>query len=237
MGAAARLLLVLAALSLAVPAGAARSAIKVTGNGLGPTLRVDAQGYAEVGWKTSDGARHTLLVPPNGRVLPGGRLPGRDVSKPTTAVQIPYRRVLRRTPDGAFWALQAWQVVNGGAVDLRFSRWRGEPTTVTAHATCCRLDGETLDGAADFQAQPLFGSSPTTGGKSVRIFAYVDCFACRGDGWSRLAGVATRPPDGSYSLFIRPVWLGARYRVTLAGPNLGWTYAPDAVAVAESAIP
>ena len=218
-------------------AGPAHAAIQVASDARSPTLRVDAQGYAEVGWKAKDGTRHTLLIPPKGRVLPGGRLPGRDVSKTTAAAEIPYARVLRQTPDGAFWALQAWQVVRGGPTDLRFSRWRGEPTAVTAGATCCRYGGERLEGSAAFQGEPLFGSSPTTAGKQVRIFVYVDCFACPGAaaGWKRIAGVATKPPGGSYSLFIGPDRLGARYRVTLARPNLGWTYAPDAVAVAESA--
>ena len=232
-----RFLLAVGVLS-ATLAGSTNAAIKVAGDALSPTLRVDSQGFAEVGWKTRDGMRRTLLIPPTGRVLPGGQLPGRDVSKPAATVQIPYKRVLRRTPDGALWALQAWQVVKGGPVDLRFSRWRGEPTNVTAQATCCRNGGETLQGAAAFQGKPLFGSSPTTGGKSVRIFVYVDCLACQGAaGWGRIAGVAPKPPDGSYALFVRPEWLGERYRVTLAGPNLGWTYAPDAVAIAESAAP
>lgn len=213
--------------------GSAGAAIQVAAGALAPTLKVDGRGYAEVAWKTKGGARHTLLIPPQGRVLPGGRLPGRDVSRATAAVQIPFKRVLRQTPDGAFWALQAWQVVKGGPVHLRFSRWRGEPTVVTAELT-----GETLSGAASFQGQPLFGRSPTTGGKQVRIYVYVDCSGCLGrSGWTRLIGVPPRSPDGSYSLGIRPDWLAGRYRVTLAGPNLGWSYTPDASAVAEPATP
>jgi hypothetical protein len=229
--------LVLAAAVAATAAGAAGAAIQVASDARHPTLRVDARGYAEVGWRAKDGSRHTLLVPPSGRVLPGGHLTGKDVSR-RGATAIPFKRVVRTTPDGALWALQAWQVVKGGPVDLRFSRWRGSPTEVTATAACCRNGGETLAGAAAFQGRPLFGSSPTTGGTSVRIFAYVDCFGCQGhSGWSRIAGVATKAPDGSYTLFVRPAWVADRYRVTLAGPNLGWTYAPDAVAIALSAMP
>jgi hypothetical protein len=60
-----------------------------------PALKVDARGNAEISW-TQDGARRTLLFPPTGRVLPGGTLAGRDVSRATTAPMIPFKRVLRR---------------------------------------------------------------------------------------------------------------------------------------------
>jgi len=231
-------ILVVTAFLLALSAGSAGAAILVAPNAKSPTLRVDAQGYAEVSWKDSAGVRKYLLIPPRGRVLPGGRLPGRDVSRPTRAVSVPFKKVLRRTPDGRYWALQAWQVVKGGPIDLRFSRWSGEPTLLTAQTECCRNDGETLTGLASFQGKALFGSSPTTAGKQVRIFAYVDCDSCLGaGGWQRLAGVPPRSPDGSFSLFVRPAWLAARYRVVLAGPNLGATYAPDALAVVASSIP
>ena len=226
------------AVAFAFSAGSAGAAILVAPNAKSPTLRVDARGNAEVSWKDSSGARKYLLIPPRGRVLPGGRLPGRDVSKATRAVAVPFKKLLRRTPDGRFWALQAWQVVKGGPIDLRFSRWRGEPTEVTAETECCRNDGETLSGVATFHGQPLFGSSPTTAGKQVRIFAYVDCDSCLGgNGWQRLVGVPPRSPDGSFSLFVRPDWLAERYRVVLAGPNLGATYAPDALAIAQTSQP
>lgn len=222
----------------AAAAGAAQGAIQVADDARKPTLRVDARGNAEVSWQDRSGGRRYLLIPRRGRVLPGGRLPGREVSKPTRAAKIPFRRALERTPDGAFYALQAWRVVKGGPVQLRFSRWRGEPTEVTAAAECCRNEGETLAGAASFQGRPLFGRSPTTAGTRVRIFVYVDCFRCGGArGWERLLGVPPRPPDGSYSLFVRPDWLADRYRLVLAGPNLGWSYTPDAVAFAATAQP
>jgi hypothetical protein len=227
----ARLLLMFVAL---LCAGSAQAAIKVAENAASPALRIDAAGNAEVSWKER-GVRKYLLVPKSGRVLPGGRLSGHDVSKPTSTVKIPFKRVLRRTPDGSLWALQAWQVVKGGPVDLRFSRWKGAPTGVTAEAECCANDGETLSGAAAYQGMPIFGSSPTTGGIRVKIFVYVDCFGCLGAaGWQRLTAIPPRAPDGSYSLFVRPAWLADRYRAILAGPNLGWAYTPDALAEAAT---
>jgi hypothetical protein len=33
---------------------------------------------------------------------------------------------------------------------------------------------------------------------------------------------------------LRPAWTAPRYRVTVTGPNRGWTYAPDASVVVPS---
>jgi hypothetical protein len=38
------------------------------------------------------------------------------------------------------------------------------------------------------------------------------------------------PPkaDGSFSVYLRSSWAGTRYRATVAGPNVGEAFAPDA---------
>jgi hypothetical protein len=36
--------------------------------------------------------------------------------------------------------------------------------------------------------------------------------------------------NGSFRVFLRPAWMGTRYRATVAGPNLGTTRGPDAQA-------
>ena len=60
---------------------------------------------------------------------------------------------------------------------------------------------------------------------------YLDCFACGGKaGWIRMIGVAPRA-DGSFAVLVRPSWQGTRFRATVAGPNAGTTFAPDAQAV------
>jgi hypothetical protein len=82
-----------------------------------------------VSW-SAGGVRRTVLVPPHGSLLPGGRLPGRDVSRVGRGIRIPFASVIRRTPDARYWALQSWRLVRGGAVELRFSRWRGAPTAM-----------------------------------------------------------------------------------------------------------
>jgi hypothetical protein len=208
-------------------AGPAAGSIAVAYDAQRPAIRVDSRGNAEVSW-TAGGARRYLLVPPRGRVLPGARLPGRDVSRAAPGPRLPFQRVLRRTPDGRRWALQTWRATARGPVELHFSRWRGAPTRVTVTVT------ETaLEGSAEFQGRPVTGSSPTPEGKRLRHYAFVDCLGCGGTrAWKRLTAVRTRA-DGSFRLLLRPAWRGSRYRVTVAGPNRGTTLAPLGSAVAR----
>ena len=169
--------------------------------------------------------RRYVFVPPTGRVYPGRRLAAADVSTSSTAVALPFRRVLRRTPDGRLWALQTWRVQPGGPVELRFSRWRGAPPKVTG-ASEPRFEGELDLRPRHVRRASGPALSPTPEGKRIRSYAYVD--RATASGWSRIAGVATRA-DGSFRLFVPPGKLGARYRAILPGPNVGTTLAPDTV--------
>jgi hypothetical protein len=203
----------------------AEASIAVAYDAQRPALRVDARGNAEVSW-FAGGGRRFLLVPPRGRVLPGARLPGRDVTRAARGPRLPFQKAYRRTPDGRLWALQAWRPRKGGPLELHFARWRGPATRVTL-----TVDATALEGMADFQGQPVTGSSPTPEGRRVRHYAFVDCLGCGAMGWKRLAGVAPRA-DGSFRLLLRPTWRGTRYRATVAGPNRGATLAPVANGVA-----
>jgi hypothetical protein len=229
--AAAALVALLAALACAERAGAS---IWVADNARAPALRVDARGNAEVSWTDASGSRRFLLVPPSGRVFPGRRLSGADVSRPTSAVAIPLKVTLRRTPDGRLWALQSWRLRKGGPVELHLSRWRGAPTTLTLSAICCKYGKDVLQGKASFQGRPVYGFSPTPEGKKMRAYAYLECFACSAGsgGWTPMLGVATRAPGGAFSVLVRAKWDGTRYRARIMGPNRGTTLAPDAEAVA-----
>jgi hypothetical protein len=214
------------ALLAAATAGPAAASTAVAYDAQRPALRVDSRGNAEVSW-TAGGARRYLLVPPRGRVLPGARLPGRDVSRAAPGPRLPFQRVLRRTPDGRRWALQTWRATARGPVELHFSRWRGAPTRVTFTVT-----DTVLEGSADFQGRAVTGFSPTPEGKRIRHYAFVDCLGCAGTRtWKRLTAVQTRA-NGSFRLFLRPAWRGSRYRVVVTGPNRGTTFAPIASAVA-----
>jgi hypothetical protein len=214
-----------AVLSLAAVAGAASAAasLGVATNVSRPALRVDARGNAEVSW-SAGGTRRYLLIPRLGQVFPGRRLAGADVSRTTNAVSIPFRKVVRRTPDGRYWALQAWRVQPDGPVELRFSRWRGSPTQVVLDAVDPSTNGYVVRGRATFGGQPVPVWSRTPEGKRVRSYAYIDRMT--GSGWRRVGGVAVRA-DGTFSRFVkaagRPV-----FRAVLRGPNVGASWAPDA---------
>jgi hypothetical protein len=202
-----------------LPATTAAS-VWITNSARAPTLRVDARGNAEVRWRDGNGTLRTLLVPRSGRVLPGGHITGRDVSRPDAQTDLPMAVSVRRTPDGRHWALQRWQLVPGRPTELRFSRWTGEPPLVAAEVTEGRLAG-----TVTYHGKPLYGTSRTPEGKRVRVLLYVD--AQTGSSWRRLVGVFPRAPDGSFSVLLRPDWMAPAYRLMLRAPNAGWAYTPD----------
>lgn len=164
-------------------------------------------------------------MPPKGQLFHGGSLSGRDVSRPAPGVRLPLAAIVRRGPGGVLYALQRWQVQPGRPGELHFAAWKGAPPVL-------RLadDGLRLTGSATFQGRPVSGFTTTLEGKRLRIYVYLDCLGCPGtSGWSRMIAVAPKA-DGSFAVRLRPEWLGRRYRATVAGPNVGTTYAPDAQA-------
>jgi hypothetical protein len=214
-------------------AAAASASITVATNAARPALRVNARGDAEVSW-TAGGVRRYLLVPARGLFLPGRRLTGRDVSTPVSNPTIPYKRALRRTPDGRLWALQSWRVAFAKATELRFSRWRGAPTEITLEATP-QGETEVLAGVATFQGRPVAGTSPTNAGKRILLSAFFDCFGCGASGWFRFNARRTAR-DGSFGVTVPLTRRGSRYRVSITGPNRGLTLAPDASAVVATSL-
>jgi hypothetical protein len=89
--------------------------------------------------------------------------------------------------------------------------------------------GNRLVGHAIFHGRPVTGFTRSPAGRRLRIFAYFDCFGCpaaQPGQWGRMLGVSPRD-DGTFSVSLRPDWVGTRYRATVMGPNAGWTYAPD----------
>ena len=216
---------------LVAAAGSAAASLSVATNVQRPGLRVDARGWAEVSW-TAGGTRRYLLIPPAGRVLPGGRLRGRDVSRAVTSVRIPFRKVVRRTPDGRYWALQVWRVRPGSPVELRFSRWRGRPTKLVIEAVEPSANGYLVRGRATFAGRPIPLWSATPEGKRLRSYAYIDRMTSAG--WRRVGGVAVRA-DGTFRRFVAATGGRRRFRALLPGPNLKAAWAPDAVSPAVSA--
>ena len=207
----------------------------VAGDARDASLRVDAAGDAEITWIASDGAHQSLVVAKNGTLRRGIGLPGPDVSHPVDGGGLPMVRALQQTPDGTRYALQAWRRLPDGPVELRFSRWRGDPTSLTLWAICCKWRTENVIGRASFQGKPIYGFRSTPQGVPLDPYGrnvYLDTY--RGGRWQRMMGILTHRPTGFFSLWIRPHWLGSRYRGTMIGPNWGWTLAPDAQAETNS---
>jgi hypothetical protein len=208
-----------------VLAPAAAASITVATNASQPALLVDGRGNAEVSW-TAGGQRHTLLVPESGRVRPGVHLAAPDVAKPLKAPEVPFAKVIVVGPDGWKLALQSWQVVPGGPVELRFARWSGAGTV--AHLAAKKTStGVLLTGKLTLNGRPVPTTSRTPEGKVLRQYAYIDVAA--GGSWKRIGGVAVRA-DGT---FRRLAPHGTRFRVVAPGPHVDKTYAPDAVATAS----
>jgi hypothetical protein len=196
---------------------------------------VDAAGNAEVSWTTTSGARESVVISKDGQLHYGAALPGADISHPATSVTIPWEVAVRQTADGSVYALQSWQRLARGPVELRFSRWKGAPTTLTLHTVCCKWGHENVEGAASFHGKGIFGFHSTPQGDPLDPFGrnvYLDSY--RAGRWERMMGILTHAPIGSFSLWIRPAWLGSQYRGTISGPNWGWTLGPDAEATATS---
>lgn len=215
----------LAAMTLSPAAGAS---IKIAGNAHDPALRVNAAGYATVLY-TKHGRRMSAVVTPSGRTVWGRQAPGRDVSSPTSAVSIPFAVALRQTPNGRFWALQAWRRLRHGQIELRLSRWRGEPTQLQLWTWCCRWRSEIVRGRATFQGRPIFGYHSTPAGvptDGLGRNVYID--SLRRGRWTRLMGILTHRPTGRFGLWIRRYWRGSMYRASMVGPNWGRMIGPDA---------
>jgi hypothetical protein len=213
-----------ALVAAAFAASPAAGSIAVADDVSAPALRVDAARNAEVSW-TQGGARHTLLVPPQGRVLPGGHLSGGDMTHSAPTGGVPFARVVRTGPGGWKYALEAWRVLPGGPVELHFARWRGAATVARLTATPTST-GVLLSGSVTLAGRPVPTTSRTPGGKVVRQYAYLDAFHGT---WRRLGGVAVRA-DGTFRRLVPKGSEASRYRVLVPGPNVGATYAPDAVA-------
>jgi hypothetical protein len=198
------------------------------------SLRVDAAGDAEVDWTSSGGAQ-SVVIYRTGQLRYGGKLDAGDVSHPVGEPSLPWALAIRETPDGAFYALQSWKRLDNGPVELRFSRWRGEPTKLTLRAVCCKWGSENVEGNASFHGKPIYGFKATAQGDPLDPYGrnvYLDSF--RSGQWQRMMGILAKAPAGEFSLWIRSVWAGSAYRGTISGPNWGWTLGPDAFAEAHS---
>jgi hypothetical protein len=231
----ARVAVIATAVALSGAVGA-HASVKVGVDARQATLRVDTGGDAQVSWLASDGTTHTVVVGRDGSLRFGGTLAGGDVSRAASGVTLPWAVVVRETPDGSLYALQSWRRLEGGPVELRFSRWRGSPTALTLRTVCCKWGSVTVQGSASFHGRAIFGYHATAQGDPLDPYGrnvYLDSY--RDGRWVRMMGILTHRPRGDFSLWIRSNWVGKGYRGTISGPNWGWTLGPDALAQTAAA--
>jgi hypothetical protein len=213
----------LAVLAL-VPAAAASYGL--TTGATSASVRVDRSGSAGVTWR-ANGQTTSFVVPTSGQGYHG--TVSTDVSKPAS-LALPMAITVRRAPNGTLYALQVFKV-GSLPVSLDVSRWHGAPTAVTLS-----LAGDHLTGTVTFDGKPVSGSSPTLAGRAARIFVYLECLGCQGSPttWQLMLGVSPKS-DGTFRVFLRPSWVGTRYRATVQGPNVDGQLAPDARTVIAAA--
>jgi hypothetical protein len=231
-------LIAVLAVFVVVPSVASGS-ILVAENARKASLKVAANGDAEIRWTNSKGARQSLVVPFNGRVLPGATVTGKNVAKRSSRWKLPFKPVLRKARNGFFYSLQTWRPRPDKPAELRFSRWKGKPTVVTLGA---EFNGtkEALSGRVVFRGKPVSGTSPTPSGQKLKIFVLLDCLQCaagKPSGWTRIAGRPLKTKDGKFAITVQPTFEGSSYRAQLAGPNRGRHLGPDVRSVSKSVRP
>jgi hypothetical protein len=231
------LTLVLALVGALVLPVSAQASIKIAGRAHDASLRVNAKGYATISWTTSRGARRSAVVAPSCKTTWDRAASGKDVTHESDEVKLPVLVELRQGPSDRFFALQSWRRLKDGPVELRFSRWFGNPTKLPIRAVCCKWGSEMVKGRATFHGKPIYGYSNTPEGVPLDKYGrnvYIDFM--KGGKWHRAMGILTHRPTGRFSLWIRPYWRGSSYRARMIGPNWGRTLAPDAQGWTKSAL-
>ena len=222
-----------AAAAFLLPALPANASVEIGVNAVTAALHVDAAGDAQATWTATDGSHHSLVVSHDGSLHIGASLPGADVSHPA-AIQVPWALAVREA-GGTYYALQSWRRLDSGPVELRFARWTGPATLLTLRVVCCKWGSVNVEGQATFHGKPIYGEHATLQGDPLDPYGrnvYLD--SLQGGHWTRMMGILTHKPTGTFSLWIRSNWVGTAYRGTIPGPNLGWTLGPDALAEAAS---
>jgi hypothetical protein len=244
--------LTLAALAVTGAAGASQL---IDRNARNVRLAVDPQGEAMVSYRTGATLHHVLawgasnaLQPARSRAQVAFRLDysGRRWASFTgdcrayDGPSIAFLVAACATPDGSYWALQAWRrtlpnfsgkpTARLGKLELRLSHWSG-PIAVLEAWTDWVYDGRFhhLFGRYTYAGEPVHGFSATTVGNPTDTYGrniYVDTFDSRyGKGWHREnAFLAHRPTGvfcyGFYPFTSRGPGNGAKYRLTVVGPGV-----------------
>jgi len=235
--------------------GAGSASQLIDRNARNVKLAVDAQGEAMVTYRTGATVHHVLawgasnaLQPTRSRAQVAFRLDYsgrrwasfRGECRAYDGPSLAFLVTACATPDGSYWALQAWRRTlpnfDGkpnarlGKLELRLSHWSG-PTAVLEAWTDWVYDGRFhhLFGRYTYGGQPVHGFSATTVGNPTDTYGrniYVDTFDSRyGNGWHRENAFLAHNPTGVfcygfYKFTPRGPGNGKRYRLSAIGPGV-----------------
>jgi hypothetical protein len=214
-------------------------------------LQADAQGRALISFR-SEGQSRQLLAwgaidsrPPSQaqpqvafKLQHGGSI-GPNVCGAYIGPPLAWRVAACTTPDGAHWALQAWQrmLPNYGvapnakqaAWELRLSHWSGALPVLEIWTDWSYRRFHHLYGRLTHNGGGVFGFRATRFGVPLDTYGrniFVDTFgSAYGSGWKRENSFLTHKPSGGfcygfYPHGAHPVGNGKRYRATVIGPGV-----------------
>jgi hypothetical protein len=214
-----------------------------------PTLTVDRQGHAHVGY-SAGGYRRTLVAwgAINART-PNRKVPqvkfqlrygqgGRGVCLPYDGPPLAWLVKACKAPDGSYWALQSWQRLKpnyGGTTgpwELHLSHWRGGLAQLVVYQNWAVGGVRHIFGRLTYDGVGVYGFSSTGQGNPLDSYGrnvYVDTFdSAFGKGWHRANSFLTHHRGhtlgdfcyGFYAHAGHPGGTGTKYRATVEGPGV-----------------
>jgi hypothetical protein len=258
-------LLVLAVAASAAMASAAHASQLIDRNASNVVMSVDQKGEAMLTYTVAGKTKHVLAwdavnaVPPTrGRTQVAFKLDysgGYGKYHRTTywsvfnGACLPYdgpplawKVTACKSPDGSYWAVQAWQralpdygiaaTANQRVWELRLSHWTGELPVLSITTDWSYRKFDQLFGSYTYGGLGVFGFRSTSSGNPLDSFGrniYVDTLnSALGKGWKRDNSFLTHASKGSfcYGFFphgSHPAADGTAYRATAEGPGV----APD----------
>jgi hypothetical protein len=225
-----------------------------------PTLTIDRQGRAHVGYDAG-GRRKTLIA--------WGAIDARTPSRTVPQVEFRFRYgeggsgvclpydgpplawlvQACKAPDGSYWALQSWQRLlpdfggSSGPWELHLSHWRGPLPRLVVHQDWAHGGVRHIFGRLTYSGRGVYGFDATAHGVPLDSYGrnvYVDTFdSAYGSGWHRENSFLTHhlggtPGDFCYAFYPHsghPGGEGAKYRATVEGPGV----TPDVMWEADDA--
>jgi hypothetical protein len=228
-----------------------RSSELIARNATGVKLQADAQGRALVSFRSEGQSRQLLAWGAINARAPSQSQPqvafklqyggsiGPDVCGAYEGPPLAWKVAACTTPDGAHWALQAWQrmlpnygvAASGerGAWELRLSHWSGPTAKLEVWTDWSYRRFHHLYGRLTYGGGGVFGFKASRFGVPLDAYGrniFVDTLgSAHGPGWKRENSFLTHKPTGGFCYGFyphagRPVGNGKQYRATVIGPGV-----------------